>query len=180
MATKGLRGRRTALERARSAWADRVGPRSRPDDVDETIVDSWDRSADSVPEGVTEAPMADPDQTRAEFEDSPLHVAVGNISTELRRAAEDGDLVVAVTDRDTRILWTYGGRVMRRKAERVNFVAGGRWDEGSVGTNALSLAQRTGRTQTHFPAQSPRSWRHAPRSPLAPQPGVTSLALESS
>lgn len=153
MATKGLRGRRTALERARSAWADRVGPRARPDDVDETIVESWDRSAGSVPEGVTQAPMADPDQTRAEFEDSPLHVAVGNLSTELRRAAEDGDLVVAVTDRDTRILWTYGGRVMRRKAERVNFVTGGRWDEESVGTNALSLAQRTGRTQTVFSAE---------------------------
>ena len=36
---------------------------------------------------------------------------------ELRRTAEDGDLVVAVTDAETRILWTYGGRVMRRKAE---------------------------------------------------------------
>ena len=29
----------------------------------------------------------------------------------------------------TRILWTYGGRVMRRKAETVNFVPAGRWDE---------------------------------------------------
>ena len=45
-------------------------------------------------------------------------------SPELRRTAEDGDLVVAVTDAETRILWTYGGRVMRRKAETVNFVAG--------------------------------------------------------
>lgn len=58
-----------------------------------------------------------------------------------------------MTDRDTRILWTYGGRVMRRKAERVNFVPGGRWDEESVGTNALGLAQRTGRTQTVFSAE---------------------------
>ena len=33
--------------------------------------------------------------------------------------------------RETRILWTYGGRVMRRKAETVNFVAGGRWDDES-------------------------------------------------
>ena len=32
----------------------------------------------------------------------------------------------------TRILWTYGGRVMRRKAETVNFVAGGRWDDESA------------------------------------------------
>ncbi len=31
---------------------------------------------------------------------------------------------------------------MRRKAETVNFVAGGRWDDQSVGTNALDLANR--------------------------------------
>ena len=31
---------------------------------------------------------------------------------------------------------------MRRKAESVNFVAGGRWDDQSVGTNALDLANR--------------------------------------
>ena len=47
-----------------------------------------------------------------------------------------------MTDAETRILWTYGGRVMRRKAETVNFVAGGRWDDTSVGTNALDLATR--------------------------------------
>ena len=51
--------------------------------------------------------------------------------------------MLAVTDPQTRILWTYGGRVMRRKAESVNFVPGGRWDDQSVGTNALDLANRT-------------------------------------
>ena len=29
---------------------------------------------------------------------------------------------------------------MRREAETVNFVPGGRWDEASVGTNALAIA----------------------------------------
>lgn len=151
MTTKDLRGRRSALERAREEWAQRRAAGT--EGVPGTIVDSWNRSADTVPDSVTEAPMDDPDRTQAEFEDSPLHVAVGQLENELRRAAEDGDLVVAVTDPDTRILWTYGGRVMRRKAERVNFVTGGRWDEDSVGTNALSLAQQTGRTQTVFSAE---------------------------
>ena len=72
----------------------------------------------------------------------PLQLAVERVESELRRTAEDGDLVVAVTDAETRILWTYGGRVMRRKAETVNFVPGGRWDDTSVGTNALDLATR--------------------------------------
>ena len=58
-----------------------------------------------------------------------------------------------MTDADTRILWTYGGRVMRRKAESVNFVAGGRWDESSVGTNALALASRSGRPSMVFSAE---------------------------
>ena len=61
--------------------------------------------------------------------------------------------MVAVTDADTRILWTYGGRVMRRKAETVNFVAGGRWDDRSVGTNALDLANRLEQPAMVFSAE---------------------------
>ena len=69
------------------------------------------------------------------------------------RFVEDGDLVIAVTDDQTRILWTYGGRVMRRKAETVNFVPGGRWDEASVGTNALAIAGRTAAPSMVFSAE---------------------------
>jgi hypothetical protein len=78
---------------------------------------------------------------------------VETVEAELRRTAEDGDLVIAVTDAQTRILWTYGGRVMRRKAESVNFVPAGRWDEGSVGTNALAIANRTGDPSMVFSAE---------------------------
>ena len=60
---------------------------------------------------------------------------------------------MAVTDAETRILWTYGGRVMRRKAETVNFVAGGRWDDTSVGTNALDLATRNDAPSMVFSAE---------------------------
>ncbi|HET7385783.1 MAG TPA: transcriptional regulator [Nocardioidaceae bacterium] len=106
------------------------------------ILDSWQRSEQSLSADVREAPLADEDDTRALWQGSPLQRAVARVEPELRRSAEDGDLVVAVTDAETRILWTYGGRVMRRKAESVNFVAGGRWDDRSAGTNALDLAQR--------------------------------------
>lgn len=106
------------------------------------ILTSWARSEAAVPTDVTEAPLADESETAAWWRGSPLQTAVERVEAELRRTAEDGDLVVAVTDAQTRILWTYGGRVMRRKAETVNFVAGGRWDDLSVGTNALDLANR--------------------------------------
>src|SRR6266511_624385 len=86
--------------------------------------------------------MADPDDTRAAWDATPLRAAVALIEPQLRLAAEDGGLVVAVTDPGARILWTCEGSGMRRRAHGVNFVPGGRWDESSVGTNALDLALR--------------------------------------
>jgi transcriptional regulator of acetoin/glycerol metabolism len=106
------------------------------------ILTSWTRSGAAVRADVREAPLADESDTAAYWRESPLQTAVEQVEDELRRTAEDGDLVIAVTDPDTRILWTYGGRVMRRRAETVNFVPAGRWDDESVGTNALDLAQR--------------------------------------
>ncbi|WP_310962315.1 transcriptional regulator [Nocardioides terrisoli] len=117
------------------------------------ILHSWQRSEQAIPIDVAAAPLADEDDTRSFWRDSPLQVAVGRVEAELRRTAEDGDLVLAVTDRQTRILWTYGGRVMRRKAETVNFVPGGRWDDTSVGTNALDLAQRLAKPSMVFSAE---------------------------
>ncbi|GAB2887429.1 transcriptional regulator [Nocardioides pacificus] len=140
-----LHARRRAVVRA---WSDFVagaegpgGPQALPQ-VRPEILSSWRRSGGTVPAEVREAPMADETELAERWRDSPLQRAVARVEDELRRTAEDGDLVLAVTDARTRILWTYGGRVMRRKAESVNFVAGGRWDEASVGTNALDLAQR--------------------------------------
>src|SRR5262245_15098305 len=135
-----LHGRRVEAVRAWTAFVengDDAGELVRPE-----ILDSWQRSAAHSTRDVTQAPLADEDDTRALWDGSPLQTAVDRVEADLRRTAEDGDLVIAVTDDQTRILWTYGGRVMRRKAESVNFVSGGRWDDTSVGTNALDLATR--------------------------------------
>jgi len=146
-----LRGQRVEAVRAWTAFVeqgDGAAALVRPE-----ILRSWERSGVAVSPDVTEAPMADESDTAAFWQGSPLQVAVQRIEDELRRTAEDGDLVVAVTDADTRILWTYGGRVMRRKAESVNFVAGGRWGETSVGTNALALANADDRPSMVFSAE---------------------------
>ena len=127
---------------------DRVAGRVRPE-----ILRSWERSAPAVGIDLTEAPLDDEGDTASFWKGSPLQVGVERVESELRRTAEDGDLVVAVTDEQTRILWTYGGRVMRRKAETVNFVAGGRWDDTSVGTNALDLATRNDAPSMVFSAE---------------------------
>jgi transcriptional regulator of acetoin/glycerol metabolism len=123
------------------AWT-RFVEQGEPSTVRPEILRSWERSAPAVPVDVAQAPLDDEAATAAFWDGSPLQTAVERVESELRRTAEDGDLVIAVTDAQTRILWTYGGRVMRRKAETVNFVSGGRWDDTSVGTNALDLATR--------------------------------------
>ncbi len=146
-----LRARRLEAVRAWTAFVEQGDAAERL--VRPEIYSSWERSGASITTDVTHAPLADEDDTRAFWQGSPLQIAVSRVEDELRRTAEDGDLVLAVTDADTRILWTYGGRVMRRKAESVNFVAGGRWDDESVGTNALDLANRLSRPAMVFSAE---------------------------
>ena len=117
------------------------------------ILSSWTRSGAAITHDVSAAPLSDESETSSMWRDSPLQVAVERVEADLRRTAEDGDLVLAVTDADTRILWTYGGRVMRRKAETVNFVPGAKWDDESVGTNALDLANRLAEPAMVFSAE---------------------------
>ena len=149
--TSDLRGRRLDALRAWSAFVehgDEAEPLVRPE-----ILRSWQRSKPSVSRDVAEAPLDDESEARAYWDDSPLQQAVSRVEAELRRTAEDGDLVLAITDPQTRVLWTYGGRVMRRKAESVNFVPAARWDDESVGTNALDLANRLKRPSMVFSAE---------------------------
>ena len=152
-----LHRRRSVLTRAwdlhvpaicgkRPASTERAGVRTE-------IVASWERSAAHITPQVSQAPLADADEIRAAWEASPLSVAVRHLEAQLQAAADDGELVVAVTDPAARILWTHGGAVMRRQAEKVNFVSGGQWDEASVGTNALDLALRLDHVATVYSAE---------------------------
>jgi len=67
------------------------------------ILSSWARSGAAVSTDVREAPLADEGETAAIWRDSPLQVAVESVEAELRRTAEDGDLVLAVTDAQTQL-----------------------------------------------------------------------------
>lgn len=150
MISDDLHTRRVEAVRAWTSFVtlgDDAEPAVRPE-----IRRSWELSGVVSPT-VTQAPLADETATAEFWRDSPLQTAVARVEDELRRTAEDGDLVIAVTDEETRILWTYGGRAMRRKAETVNFVPGGRWDEASVGTNALAIAGRTDAASMVFSAE---------------------------
>jgi hypothetical protein len=144
--TSALRHDRRRLVDAweRYVWADRNARTESPvpEGLRPEIIASWKRSEDHVSLQVAKAPLADLEAVRATWEATPLRTAVARIESQLRLAADDGGLIVAVSDENARILWTCEGPVMRRRAELVNFVPGARWDESSVGTNALDLALR--------------------------------------
>ncbi|WP_367320300.1 GAF domain-containing protein [Streptomyces sp. HUAS ZL42] len=154
---KDLQRRRATLE---SEWS-RLVPRLK--DAEATpgsgealrheVSASWARSLISVDPGRDSAPVTDGGAVHRRWTGSPLRRPVDELADELRSVADDAGFVTAVTDESGTILWTCGGRTMRRRAERVNFAPGGRWDEQAMGTNALSLALRTGRPSTVFSAE---------------------------
>ncbi|MEV5934555.1 GAF domain-containing protein [Streptomyces sp. NPDC052079] len=152
-----LRQHRAMLESAWSRWVPRMKDAgTRPvgaEALRRDVTESWMRSLDSVDPALDSAPVTDGGAVHHRWLGSPLRRPVAGLTDELRAIAEDAGFVTAVTDETGTILWTCGGRTMRRQAERVNFAPGGRWDEDAMGTNALSLALRTGRPSCVFSAE---------------------------
>ncbi|MFI9155603.1 transcriptional regulator [Streptomyces sp. NPDC053367] len=152
-----LRRRRVRLESEWSRWVPRMkAAGSKPVGVEalrNDVTESWMRSLSSVDPARDSAPVSDGGAVHHRWDGSPLRRPVDGLAGELRGIAEDAGFVTAVTDASGTILWTCGGPTMRRRAERVNFAPGGRWDEQAMGTNALSLALRTGRPASVFSAE---------------------------
>ncbi|MDK1347632.1 transcriptional regulator [Streptomyces sp. 378] len=152
-----LRQRRAVLEHEWSRWVPRLTvPGARPGGtaaLRHEVTESWARSLGSVDPGRDSAPVTDDGRVHQRWTASPLYEPVSALAGELHSIGEDAGFVTAVTDESGTILWTCGGPTMRRLAERVNFAPGGRWDEQAMGTNALSLALRTGRPSSVFSAE---------------------------
>ncbi|MFE8992346.1 transcriptional regulator [Streptomyces collinus] len=152
-----LKQRRAVLEHEWSRWVPRLSvPGAQPGGtatLRHEVTESWARSLGSVDPGRDSAPVTDGGEVHERWTSSPLYRPVSALSGELHSIAEDAGFVTAVTDEAGTILWTCGGPAMRRRAEQVNFAPGGRWDEQAMGTNALSLALRTGRPSSVFSAE---------------------------
>lgn len=114
------------------------------------IAGSWQRSREAVSETCSAAPIED---TVSDWTQTPYGQAVTSCVDELETVARESGMVAAVSDAEGRLLWTGCSRSMRNRAERVHFVPGGRWDERSVGTNALALALRYRRPASVFSAE---------------------------
>ncbi|MGW4400374.1 GAF domain-containing protein [Amycolatopsis nivea] len=152
-----LRRRRIDLEQRWAEVVPRLRQAPRADSGDlmlrHEVTESWIRSLPTVDPATGSAPVTDGGVVRPRWAGSPLREPVRRVEDELRAVADDAGFIAAVTDETGTILWTCGGRVMRRRAEQVNFAPGGRWDETAMGTNALSLALRTGRPSAVFSAE---------------------------
>jgi len=149
---------RTRREQLSLTWASFLSHGKPPSDPAATqperrVLDSWRRSSAWVSPQLAAAPVDDTDAAVASWRGSGTAAGLRLVEADVRRAADDGGLVAAVTDASGRIVWTHGSRVMRRRSEQVGFVPGGHWDEASVGTNALALALRTGRPSTVYSAE---------------------------
>jgi hypothetical protein len=146
-----LRRRRQSLSRV---WEQVLAEGSPgPSGLNPGLLASWRRSSAWVSPEVRAAPVDDSDRAIDEWRTTAVSAGLCKTEADVRRTADEGDLIAAVTDRTGRIVWTHGSPVMRRKAEQVNFVPGGHWDEASVGTNALALALRTGQPSTVYSAE---------------------------
>src|SRR6478609_6290179 len=108
------------------------------------VADSWRLSRESgvSPDGV----VPSVDMLDAELEAyrsaHPLAAVMPLIRRLLIEEAEDAGAIVVVADADARLLWVEGDPALRKLAERMNWVAGSRWDERTTGTNAPAAAMR--------------------------------------
>ncbi|MDT7545088.1 MAG: hypothetical protein QOE99_1198 [Actinomycetota bacterium] len=150
-----LAHRRRSLSRAWEALVARSTPPGddAPPAVEPAVAESWVRSSAWVDPDCAGAPVDDPADVVGAWAGGAAASGLAAAEDEVRQVVADGDLIAAVTDAAGRIVWTLGSPVMQRAAERVNFVPGGRWDEASVGTNALALALRSGRPSTVYSAE---------------------------
>jgi transcriptional regulator of acetoin/glycerol metabolism len=138
--------RRQRLERERARF-DQDPSSSR---VSPALLASWVRCGGTVDTAWSAAPGEDSDDAVERWSASPIRRAMPELSDQLLAVAEDGDFLAGITDAEGRVLWSAGGRVMRARGERINFMPGGFWDEPSSGTNAVAMSLITGEPTTMF------------------------------
>lgn len=150
--TNTLRQRRGAIEHQRSQFdADRLLPKEKS--VSREILQSWQRSAKVIHDNSQCAPCDDHAVTSALWKESPLSIAAQKEQSNMQQLVKEGQLVAAIADPCGRLLWTCASGYMSRRAEKLNFTAGGHWAERDVGTNAVGLSLKLKRAVTVFSSE---------------------------
>ncbi|QTR45058.1 transcriptional regulator [Thiothrix litoralis] len=157
MALASVRGSRLTQRRSEieTQWSRFVAgsPFIKTDNVREDIMSSWQRSAQHLKPQRLHAPADDEYTAARHWQESPLCQAARREQDAMMQLAKEGELVAAIADPSGRLLWTFASNHMRKRAEAVNFTAGGHWDERSVGTNAIGLSLKLRRSVTVFSSE---------------------------
>jgi hypothetical protein len=120
-----------------AALAGRTPPvRPRP-----VIEASWQRLIHRVdPDRGGMVEPLDPGTLERQRETSGLLSALPTLRAALVSIADEAQHIMVVVGADGRVLWRDGSSRVRRKADGLGFVEGARWDEDTVGTNAIGTA----------------------------------------
>lgn len=130
------------LRAAHEALVTRGGHPPGGHQVRSVVWESWRRSlGNGVDPDGGPAPVDLLDDDLVAYRDAhPLAAVMPVIRRLLVADAEADKMIVAVTDARGRMLWVEGDRQLRAQAEGMHFVAGSRWGEDVVGTNAPGTA----------------------------------------
>lgn len=121
--------------------------------VNDAIISSWKRSAKALKEPTRIAPLDDNYTIKHHWQQSPIQTALRTQRDAMSQLVDEGSMVAAIADPSGKLLWTSASHYMREKAESVHFQPGARWDEQSVGTNAVGLALKLSRPVTVFSSE---------------------------
>jgi hypothetical protein len=110
------------------------------------ISESWHRSlAAHIDPDHGEPPVVyDLDEIRDLRADHPLADVVALLRNTLLDTADEAMHVMIITDARGHILWREGNARVCLRADAVALAEGTRWNEGSIGTNAMGTALATG------------------------------------
>ena len=129
----------------------------------EVIGDSWQRLiARGIDPDVGTEPVVETAGLEMLRRASGLMEVLDEISHGLESLVAEGANILVVADAKGRVLWRSGSPAVLMNADRLGFVEGANWGEGSVGTNAIGTALVSQRAVQVFSAEhflrSHHSW----------------------
>ena len=147
--------RRAEIERVRTrgvgiGTARGVGGVTGDNIVAPAVRASWARCHVLVDDRRDQAPVEAIDEIPDRWDASPIRRASPELVEHLADAGRDGGMLAIITDGAGQVLWESAPSELRRRAEGVGLVPGGRWHEGAAGTNGIGLALVTGRPTAVF------------------------------
>jgi hypothetical protein len=119
----------------------------------EVIGDSWRRMMANGVNPDEVVPVVEAGALEMLRRSSGLMDVLDEISHGLESLVAEGENILVVADASGRVLWRSGSPAVLSNADRLGFVEGANWGEGSVGTNAIGTALVSQRAVQVFSAE---------------------------